>query len=326
MVDFFFVLSGFVIALNYQARIHTASDLFNFQMRRFLRLYPLHILMLFVFLGIEVAKYLAESGLGLRANSPAFSSNDAFSFVSNLFLVQNFAVAELTWNGVSWSISAEFFAYLVFACLVLLTARRRGLFLIASAVVAIGALVIFQRNELGPSNVLGPARCGYAFFLGVLTFNLYDRISGKISFGNSVVSFALIVLSLLTMALIGGARYAESSLAPLVFALLILSLVLTPATARVNRALGHRALVYLGTISYGIYMIHTAVIWVFNRFFTLVLKVPTDRSSGRGHLELEGWAADAFVALIVLVVLALAHASYRFVESRFYRYRQRFPI
>ena len=40
MVDFFFVLSGFVIALNYQDRIKTFENLKAFQFKRFLRLYP----------------------------------------------------------------------------------------------------------------------------------------------------------------------------------------------------------------------------------------------------------------------------------------------
>jgi peptidoglycan/LPS O-acetylase OafA/YrhL len=56
-VDFFFVLSGFVIALNYSGKIDTKNDFFDFQFKRFLRLYPLHFAMLVVFLFLEIFKY-----------------------------------------------------------------------------------------------------------------------------------------------------------------------------------------------------------------------------------------------------------------------------
>ena len=56
MVDFFFVLSGFVIAYNYSDRIFNFASLTQFQTKRFLRLYPLHFLTLLIFLAIELAK------------------------------------------------------------------------------------------------------------------------------------------------------------------------------------------------------------------------------------------------------------------------------
>ena len=89
MVDFFFVLSGFVISLNYQRRILVFGDLLNFQLRRFLRLYPLHFLMLAVFLGVEIARYYAEATYGLVASNPAFTVNNIESFLHNLLLTQN---------------------------------------------------------------------------------------------------------------------------------------------------------------------------------------------------------------------------------------------
>ena len=67
MVDFFFVLSGFVIALNYQGAIRSGASLLEFQYRRFFRLYPLHLVMLLVFLLLECAKGIAASIGGLDA-------------------------------------------------------------------------------------------------------------------------------------------------------------------------------------------------------------------------------------------------------------------
>ncbi|MCP4476250.1 MAG: acyltransferase [Gammaproteobacteria bacterium] len=109
MVEFFFVLSGFVIAYNYYERIVKFGDVVSFQLKRFLRLYPLHFLTLMIFVVIEIVKYLFQVRTGIEANNPAFSENNFKSFIENIFLVQAFFSTKLTWNGPSWSISTEFY-------------------------------------------------------------------------------------------------------------------------------------------------------------------------------------------------------------------------
>ena len=117
MVDFFFVLSGFVIAFNYIDRIYSLPELLTFQKKRFWRLYPLHLITLFLFVGIEIAKYIVEIQYGLVANNQAFSQNNFTSFLANIFLVQNLLITDPTFNTVSWSISSEFYTYTLFALL-----------------------------------------------------------------------------------------------------------------------------------------------------------------------------------------------------------------
>ena len=63
-VDFFFVLSGFVIAMNYW-EISGFQSVWRYGQSRFARIYPLHFLTLLVFLGVEVLKYFGESKWGL---------------------------------------------------------------------------------------------------------------------------------------------------------------------------------------------------------------------------------------------------------------------
>src|ERR1700750_2532859 len=59
-VDFFFVLSGFVIAYSYQS-IKTRAELSKFYKKRFFRLYPLHLIVLLLFVVIELSKHFASS-------------------------------------------------------------------------------------------------------------------------------------------------------------------------------------------------------------------------------------------------------------------------
>ena len=180
MVDFFFVLSGFVIALNYQHRLLSIYEIYHFQRRRFWRLYPLHCLMLFVFLTIEIAKFVVEIQMNIEANNPAFSKNDLNAFMTNLFLIHNWTGAEITFNTPSWSISAEFFTYLIYAIAVFLTrSTPRIFYVICMVVIMTTAMVLGQRNFVEVSNFTGPLRCLFSFFVGVITVTIYKQLTHR---------------------------------------------------------------------------------------------------------------------------------------------------
>jgi peptidoglycan/LPS O-acetylase OafA/YrhL len=68
MVDLFFVLSGFVIYKAYSVKIQNKMDLFRIQFLRFGRLYPVHLLLLLLFQGVEFAKYYAELVLDIQSS------------------------------------------------------------------------------------------------------------------------------------------------------------------------------------------------------------------------------------------------------------------
>lgn len=55
MVDFFFVLSGFVIAVTYAKAMANIGDCGRFLQRRVSRLFPLHLAVLSVFVGLAFA-------------------------------------------------------------------------------------------------------------------------------------------------------------------------------------------------------------------------------------------------------------------------------
>ena len=67
MVDFFFVLSGFVMTLAYADRLANRRQFFEFAKKRFFRLYPLHILVLLAWVALEFSTLLAVNHLGYAA-------------------------------------------------------------------------------------------------------------------------------------------------------------------------------------------------------------------------------------------------------------------
>src|SRR5437899_2287510 len=108
-VDFFFVLSGFVIAYNYARRLGDWPGVKRFLILRCGRVYPLHLFMLMCFVAYETLRLAEKPDAFTGPNSPA-------AVVSNVLLLQSMGVHDhLTWNGPSWSISTEWWTYVVFA-------------------------------------------------------------------------------------------------------------------------------------------------------------------------------------------------------------------
>jgi peptidoglycan/LPS O-acetylase OafA/YrhL len=110
-VDLFFMLSGFILSLNYLDRFKTVSlsSYWNFLRARLARIYPVHLFTLLV-LTVFV---LSARRASVTMHDTHYS---VFTWFTNLFLVHVWPgfIRGVTWNFPSWSISAEWFAYLLF--------------------------------------------------------------------------------------------------------------------------------------------------------------------------------------------------------------------
>src|SRR5262245_34214420 len=103
-VDFFFVLSGFVIAANYQRRLLEGFGAGRFILLRLGRIYPLHFAMLALGVGIKLIELSIPSASSITdaaARAPFSSPNEApGTIVANLLLVQSLHVYDfLSWNA-----------------------------------------------------------------------------------------------------------------------------------------------------------------------------------------------------------------------------------
>ena len=273
MVDFFFVLSGFVIALNYQNKIINYNHFITFQYKRFLRLYPLHIIMLIAFMFIEFLKYAAEFSYGLVGTTAAFSLNNFYSFILNFFLLQNWVLQDLTFNAPSWSISAEFYTYAIFGLIALKFKNSTSKLILFSIILTFFAGFILLNVGMGTSNIAGPARCIFSFFIGVISFNLYKRFNLQESLSSSFLSIAMLVLSIVLVIFLGNEKNGIVILMPVIFSITLLATVSTKQSTILIKTLSNPSLVYLGSISYGIYMIHFFIWWCLRQFLILFLKV-----------------------------------------------------
>ena len=248
-VDMFFILSGFVISYSYPSDARGVRAYSRFMIRRIARIYPLHLLSLLIFV------VLIAVGLERTARSTPLD------FLYNLLLLQAWGVTDhLSFNSPSWSISAEFFCYLIFPLLMLVARKLHPLALAAVVaalylVLAHGHLPIWQeRSQMYGANYdYGMLRALPSFLNGVLLailFRMSQPYRQKRVVFAGIATFGISVLVLNV--------FAKPDLAILLFSCAIL-LTAVGESAFVQFP-GARLLGRLGNTSYAIYMLHDALL------------------------------------------------------------------
>jgi peptidoglycan/LPS O-acetylase OafA/YrhL len=317
-VDFFFVLSGFVIAHACSEKVRTGQGMAQFMVTRFGRLFPLHAFMLAAFVGFELVRLAIPS---LAGGEPAFSG--AFSLdtlPTNLALLHGLGIHDhLSWNAPSWSISTELFAYVFFGLAVLMLGKK-SLGLFSLAVVA-GPLILFKYSPdfMDATYDLGLVRCLYGFSAGVLTYALLD---GKIDRGPDTrealwtwTLSEMIVIGAVILFVVTASKNAGGLLAPLMFAFAVA--LFAHEGGYVSRLMKTGPLLLLGTISYSIYLTH---IFVQSRMMnaakildrSLVEGILTASKDGASYSQ--AVALPAMIMMVILTVLA-SWATFRLIEA-----------
>ncbi len=293
-VELFFVLSGFILSHVYLAQAGEKRFSYGrFLWARVARVYPLHIATL---LGVGLLAAAAiVAGMSVDSNVLSWSSLPA-----NLLMVHAWGLAPAAgWNHPSWSISAEWFAYLCFPAFAFVFWRLRDKPVVAVLGAAAFLAVLYYGFEQWAGFALteatirwGALRIVPCFALGCALYLVYRKaplkapgLSAAIFLALMLVSAALGLWDAITVLLAGG---------------LILSLASLP-NARAGW-LASRPAVYLGEISYSVYMV--CVPWKLLAV-NLAAKA-TDAPDKQLHVFV--WLA------IVALLPVVAAASYHLVE------------
>ena len=285
MVDLFFVLSGFVICHVYIGQM----DVLQFMRARFARLYPLHLLCLLGFLGIECAKWIAVQS-GVPIASQPFAINNWHSFIPNLLLIQAMGILDRgTWNIPSWSISVEFFVYLLFAAIARTRALLPGAIILASLGVA---TCWYETGSLTGTFRYSFFRCMAGFFSGVIAWHLHSKVAFP-------PYFRILLGAVLVLFLARSTTGATEFLSIPLFMALVIACSKTTASP----------LVYLGSISYSIYMVHALIVWTFEFVLQYLLRLPRDPLYQTGC-----WTGDVLALLYLAAVIGVSSITYKRVE------------
>jgi peptidoglycan/LPS O-acetylase OafA/YrhL len=279
LVDLFFVLSGFIFSAIYFERVRNKSvNILDYSWKRISRLYPLHLITLLTVTVLLLLRWV------LRYDSFMFDNNDVYHFVLNLFLLQygSFEFG-FSFNGPSWAIAVEVFAYLVFFFVSLFSKNKLHYYLGAFCLIGVG-LFFAQSGFALPFLNWNIGRVLVGFFAGSLTEGVYSYIKSQSKIVTIIISccavFTLVLLSLgMSINLIGFLGHQWIYIMAMVYyPLLLLSvLLINPLRWLLTTPL----FTFLGHISYSIYLWHYPIqmgIVTMNQYLDLGIDFATTKT------------------------------------------------
>jgi peptidoglycan/LPS O-acetylase OafA/YrhL len=247
-VDLFFVLSGFIISMNYLGQFDTLTwrAYLRFLTLRLGRIYPLHLFMLLVFLLNPLAIVLMS-----QSRDPG-QRYAASYFIESLLLVQNWGFStSLAWNVPAWSISTEWFAYLVFPCWVALARFASSKLRAAGCVVLVLlALSTLPHVAGGDISANGLSRCVLEFVAGGSVYLIWKyQGTHTRSVSECVTGAGLIAIA--AVCCLPVPMYPTAA-----FAWCALIYGLAGENGLLSRVMSNRLVFQIGEYSYSTYLVH----------------------------------------------------------------------
>lgn len=307
-VDFFFVLSGFLIT-TLLLREEAAKGSFSlraFYWRRILRIIPIY------FLVVSVAAFYAIviKGYDQLAILPYY-----YLFLSNFLSVEDIGFLSIT-----WSLAVEEQYYMLWPALLLLVPRRWivTVLVVLISINVLAALEVFRLIGIYPVDVahlrLQITAATYApILMGSLAAILLHRPTGFAALrplttfrGAALVWFAALLVAL--AALPGALEGLPNLVVHSLMTLMLISLVIREDNAMAP-AMQLRPVVRVGQISYGIYLYHLFALAIVNKALE-VLGIPD---------------SSLVLPLYFALSIGIAEISFRTYEAWFMQFRHKGP-
>jgi peptidoglycan/LPS O-acetylase OafA/YrhL len=314
-VDLFFILSGFIMTHVYWERFHdgvSKANYWQYLRARFARIYPLHLFTLLVLVGLQSIELFSS-------NPTAFTGKfNLTALGANVLMLQAFALkcpplfwCDTYWNEPAWSISVEFVIYAIFPFIlftILKNQPKTDTILYIITLVASLLLIIFTHNNL--DNIIGIpsiARCGLECILGVITYKIYRRQQTQ-RFLNT--NFLVIISTVWIVIIMHNwsdelRGFHDWAILP-AFSLLILAIA-DQSNSLGMRMMNSPLLLYLGTISYSVYMVHWVLMAIVKAFWLDKLHLVFEEGLTKTQSI---FALGLFVPIVILT----ASLTYRFIE------------
>jgi peptidoglycan/LPS O-acetylase OafA/YrhL len=305
-VDIFFVLSGFVMAHVYRRAFSegVGEHYRGFLVARIARLYPLHVFILSLFVVTATAsQFLTGLATGSFESIPLTGPRSWAAIIANIFMLQGLAAGQLSWNYPAWSISVEFIAYLAFPFALPAIARApKAVRLVMAALLfaLLAWLAALTKGDLdqwdGPITLV---RCMPEFLLGTLLYFGFCDYGERFWLSSDLAVLAILPATLLSLHF--GAP--DLLIVSLFVALVLLAVSNTGAFAKlVNTG----PLIWLGEISYSLYLVHGLVQFAFSKGL---------RAFGVQHTAaLSAGQSLALVMLMLALCIFCASATYSGIE------------
>lgn len=298
-VDVFFVLSGFILTHVYAESFLCEGVGLNvykaFILKRFARIYPVHLFSFCVFLVL----WLIAENLNYNLTDPeGYSATDA---LYNLLMVNGWGFSDhMSWNRVSWSISAEWFAYLLLFPLAMFLLLQGKVKLLGGIVLMLWIVgfgyAYHYRGDIALTHNAIP-RIAFEFLAGVLcNRQAYRPMIRRLG-------AALFWLGFLGLLSITQTKTLFEFFSLPAIACIIVGL--NNGSAVTDYIFGNTVVVYLGEISYSLYMTHPLVNVGFNQWVRFA-----------AIQQVSQMQATVIMALLTMLSIAFAALCHRLIETK----------
>jgi peptidoglycan/LPS O-acetylase OafA/YrhL len=303
-VTLFFVLSGYLITylLILEKEKFNTIDLKAFYLRRILRIWPLYYIVIIA--SIAVMFFLYQQNL-LSKNHNNLNATVLFAFFAGNLAESIYQLA-FTPIGVLWSVAVEEQFYLFWPLLLKFCKPSTNVFL--SFLLAFSVLKIIIRIFLSDtflSSLISLTRldCMAIGAIGacfVLNTRLYDKYVYPLIFSKQIqlLSWVISIIGFTTLKM--PLSIFSDDFYAVFFVFLIIN-ISQNKNALIN--LESKIFNFLGRISYGIYMYHVLVIFVFQKLvYNQVDNI---------------FYYFSYLSIIVILTVVMAYLSNRYIETYF---------
>ena len=297
-VDFFFVLSGFVITLNYK-NLNSKYELKEYLIKRFYRLYPLLIYSSTITLFLSFS-LLKESNIIGFFNSISLLNSTPIPNILYSISVGSISILNLK-NGMylpSWSISSEMVTYLLYGIISVYFFKKRKLIFLLLIILSV-IFCFLKGGYWSFTGGLGVFRGLVSFFIGSMVFFIGIKIP-KLKFQNtlieiiSILGFLLLTKYHSTLFGVTKQLFGMISL-PVYFGFLIF--LFSKSNGVISFVLESKIFQFLGMISFSIYLNHSIFV---NLFETFILK----------------YLSNMTFYFMVFFIIGYSYFTYKFIEQK----------
>ena len=304
-VDFFFVLSGFVISYNYSTLSNT-NDFWLYIKKRFIRLYPL---LFFTTLVFFLFKVFSDNFFPDLVNNPKSIKLYLLDTYNTLLMLNSTPIfgeasKNLGMNHPSWSVSAEFISYVLFGVSSLLFFNKKKLF--SFVIICLCIVVYIVKEQFAFSNYT------WFFLRGIIGFNIgcvvYWLYTKKFSVKNNL-EIILPILIVSVSYVFYNYDFSFKGVVNLIFRPLFFAfvmLVLLKTNHYFSKFLESKPLRFLGKISYSIYLNHILLLLIVPRVSFKLFGLP------------QSYLSEFLVLLITMLFVVLYSTfTFTYIESVF---------
>ena len=306
-VDFFFCLSGFVIAFSYEKRLRESLTWIDFVSARLIRLYPMIFLGTVLGIVCVALNRLSPNAIHMVVPLPLeiWHALLSFAVVPAVFAAP---AKDLLYpiDPPMWSLFFEFAANFVFAALV--RWRVAANVILVPLWIASLFLLEHERRLTGTFDfgytvegmAEGFARVAVSFLAGVLVCRLYRRLKLPRISGVRAVLLASLLVAAFLWVLCESSRLSVPNLTGMIELGLLFPAILFAGAHVVLPASLTEICSFLGIVSYPLYLIHDPLFWplyctgVRRYFATSALAMPVDVAYMVILIVAAGWVARRY--------------------------------